>query len=80
MKFQIMLDSGNEFCTQCGRQIQEHYLQLNQNRWAKPKLCIKCLKEFVEQIETGKTPEPRERKTIIYDIPKVSKSSWMSNY
>jgi hypothetical protein len=35
MKFQVYIPTGNEFCIQCGNQINEPYVKLNQNRWAK---------------------------------------------
>lgn len=79
MKFEVYYPTGNEFCIQCGELIKTPYIKLNQNMWAKPKLCLKCLKEFVELIETGKVEE-RTKKVIVYEPKSISKNSWMQLY
>jgi len=77
MKFEIYHPTGNEFCIQCGDKIETAYIKLNQNRWAKPKLCLKCLSDFVVAIQTGNIPE-RDRKVIVQKIEIIQKNSWMA--
>lgn len=76
MKYEIFYPTGNEFCIQCGEQIKEPYIKLNQNRWAKPKICVNCLKGFVESIEQHK-PMPEKKSEIIFKPSTINKNSWM---
>lgn len=78
MKFRLYHPTGTEFCTNCGDQIKEMYLKLDQNRWAKPKLCYSCMKEIIEHIETGKEIDETKKKVIVYDNLSLNKNSWMS--
>ena len=80
MKFVVYHQTGNEFCTQCGRKIEEPYVKLIQNRWAKPNLCKKCIKELLRQIETGESPDETKKKVIVLKPETISKNSWMSNF
>lgn len=77
MKFEVYHQTGNEFCTNCGEQIKEPYIKLNQNRWAKPKLCKNCIKQLLKQIETGESPDETKNKEIVYTPQTISKNSWM---
>ena len=80
MKFEVYYPTGNEFCVQCGNKITKPYIKLNQNRWAKPKLCKTCIKELLKQIETGELPDEIRRKTIIQTPNTITKNSWMTNF
>ncbi len=80
MKFEVYYPTGNEFCIQCGNRINEPYVKLNQNRWAKPKLCKQCIKELLKQIETGELPEETKKKVLVLKPETITKNSWMTNF
>jgi len=62
----------------------ERFMQLIQNRWAKPRVCKKCLREMLMALEDPneerESDEEKKRLTIIENIPQVSKNGWMANF
>lgn len=77
MKPQLKHPTNKDFCL-CGEKINEMYLEISQNRWATPKICLKCLKEYVKKIEEGKEIDEIRKREIIYKPQTINKNSWMS--
>jgi len=79
MKFEVFWATGNEVCTNCGEEIRdERFVRLLQNRWAKPSLCISCLRELLD-IALGKAIPENTGKNIkeIVEVTSISKNGWM---
>lgn len=75
-KFVVVWATGNEQCVNCGRTIKGRHIQLIQNRYAKPRCCKSCLKEKLEEIETGKEVETEQKTNIIFEInPSLNQNS-----
>jgi hypothetical protein len=77
-KFIVEWATGNEICVNCAEKIEDRFVRLHQNRWAKPCLCKKCLKDLLKKLDGEIVEEPKKK--IVYNENTITKNSWMTNF